>query len=62
MIEKLRKKLMALFLISTMLIFSAAMLVITGSTILRVQDSEIQLANNIADSVLDQIRDGTQIS
>lgn len=61
MIEKLRKKLMALFLISTMLIFSAAMLVITGSTVLRVQDSEIQLANNIADSVLDQIRDGTQI-
>lgn len=61
MIENLRKKLMALFLISTMLIFSAAMLVITGSTVLRVQDSEIQLANNIADSVLDQIRDDTQI-
>lgn len=61
MIEKLRKKLMALFLISTMLIFSAAMLVMTGSTVLQVQDSEIQLANNIADSVLDQIRDDTQI-
>lgn len=61
MIEKLRKKLMTLFLISTMLIFSAAMAVITGSTVLRVQDSEIQLVNNIADSVLNQIRDGTQI-
>ena len=54
MIEKLRKKLMVLFLTSTMLIFTAAMLVMAGNTVSQIRSAEIQYGNNLADSILEQ--------
>ena len=41
MIEKLRKKLMVLFLTSTMLIFTAAMLVMAGNAVSQIRSAEI---------------------
>ena len=54
MIEKLRKKLMVLFLTSTMLIFTAAMLVVAGNAVSQIRSAEIQYGNNLADSILEQ--------
>ena len=53
MIEKLRKKLMVLFLTCTMLIFTAAMLVMAGNAVSQIRSAEIQYGNNLADSTLD---------
>ena len=55
MIDKLRKKLMVMFLTSTVLIFTLAMLVMMGNSVIGAQTSEVQYVNNLADSVLDQI-------
>ena len=54
MIEKLRKKLMVLFLTSTMLIFTAAMLVMAGNAVSQIRSAEIQYGNNLADSIFEQ--------
>lgn len=61
MIDKLRKKLMVMFLTSTVLIFTLAMLVMMGNSVISAQTSEIQYVNNLADSVLDQINSGKDI-
>lgn len=59
MIEKLRKKLMALFLTCTMLIFTAAMLVMAGNAVSQIRSAEIQYGNNLADSILEQFSSRT---
>lgn len=58
MIEKLRRKLMVLFLTCTMLIFSAAMLVMVGNTVSQIRSAEIQYGNNMTDSILEQVGSG----
>ena len=59
MIEKLRKKLMVLFLTCTMLIFTAAMLVMAGNAVPQIRSAEIQYGNNLADSVFEQFSSRT---
>ena len=59
MIEKLRKKLMVLFLTCTMLIFTAAMLVMAGNAVSQIRSAEIQYGNNLADSILEQFSSRT---
>ena len=59
MIEKLRKKLMVLFLTSTMLIFTAAMSVMAGNAVSQIRSAEIQYGNNLADSIFEQVVNGT---
>ena len=59
MIEKLRKKLMVLFLTCTMLIFTAAMLVMAGNAVSQIHSAEIQYGNNLADSILEQFSSRT---
>lgn len=53
MIKKLRRKLMLLFLSFTILIFTAAMLLMIGNTCNKVQSQEIEYGNNMADSILE---------
>ena len=59
MIEKLRKKLMVLFFTCTMLIFTAAMLVMAGNAVSQIRSAEIQYGNNLADSILEQFSSRT---
>lgn len=59
MIEKLRKKLMVLFLTCTMLVFTAAMLVMAGNAVSQIRSAEIQYGNNLADSILEQFSSRT---
>ena len=56
MIKKLRKKLMFLFLSTTMIAFTVAMLLMANNTISKVQELEIDYANNIADSIMEQVK------
>ncbi len=51
MIKKLRIKLMFMFLSFTMLIFTAAMLLMIGNTFNKVQSQEIDYGNNMADII-----------
>ncbi len=53
MIKKLRRKLMFLFLSFTILIFTAAMLLMIRNTINKVQSQEIDYGNNMADIILE---------
>ena len=53
MIKKLRRKLMGMFLSITILIFTAAMLLMIGSTVNKVQSQEVDYGNNMADIILD---------
>ena len=52
MINKLRKKLMVLFLTFTMIIFSLAMFLMISNAIVEVRDSEMDYTNNIADGII----------
>ena len=61
MINKLRKKLMLLFLTFTMTIFSIAMTLMMGNAIVEVRDSEMDYANNIADGIIKEAWSGTRI-
>ncbi len=56
MIKKLRIKLMLMFLSFTILIFTAAMLLMIGNTFNKVQSHEIDYGNNMADSILELIQ------
>lgn len=56
MIKKLCKELTIMFLSFTMLIFTAAMLFMLSNTVVKVHDSEIEFANNLADSIIDQVQ------
>ncbi len=61
MIKKLRRKLMAMFLSFTMLIFTAAMLLMTGSTFNQVRNHEIAYVNNMTDMILELARQAKDI-
>ena len=61
MINKLRKKLMVLFLTFTMIIFSLAMFLMMSNAIVEVRDSEMDYTNNIADGIIKEAWSGTQI-
>lgn len=56
MIRKLRKKLMILFLSFTMISFTVVMFLMISSTVIEIRDSEIDYANNITDSIIEQIQ------
>ena len=58
MIERLQKKLTVLLLTCTMLVFTAAMLVMAGHAVTQIRSSEIRYGNNLTDSTLAQIRRG----
>lgn len=61
MIKKLRKKLMILFLSFTMLTFTVAMFLMISNTVMEVQSSEIDYANNVTDSLIEQVKNGQYI-
>ena len=56
MIERLQKKLTVLLLTCTMLVFTAAMLVMAGHAVTQIRSSEIRYGNNLTDSTLPQAR------
>ena len=61
MIEKLRKKLMVMFVTFTMLAFTIVVLLMVGNTVVRVQESEMVYARNMSDSVIEQIKSAGKI-
>lgn len=61
MINKLRKKLMVMFLSFTMLSFTAIMLLMANNTIVEIRDTEINYTANIADSIAEQIQNVSDI-
>nr|WP_319489260.1 HAMP domain-containing sensor histidine kinase [uncultured Caproiciproducens sp.] len=61
MIKKLRKKLTIMFLFFTMLIFTAVLLIMLSNTAVKEQDLEIQYINNMADSIIDEVRNGKKL-
>ncbi len=61
MIKKLRKKLMLMFLSFTMAIFTLAMILMMGNTVVEVHNSESSYINNITDSILKEIWSGTSV-
>ncbi len=61
MIKKLRIKLMFLFLSFTILIFTAAMLLMIGNTFNKVQSHEIDYGNNIADIIQESAQQAKDI-
>lgn len=62
MINKLRKKLMAMFLSFTMLIFTISMLIMMSNMVVSVQSSEIEYVNNMADSIIQQVQNGEKVA
>lgn len=62
MIKKLRRKLMGMFLSITILIFTAAMLLMIGSTVNKVQSQEVDYGNNMADIILDLAQQAEDIA
>ncbi len=62
MIKKLRKKLMIMFVTFTMLAFTIMELLMVGNTVTRVQESEMIFAENMCDSIIEQIKDGVVIN
>ena len=61
MINKLRKKLMTMFLSFTMLIFTVAMFIMMSTTVISVQGSEMEYVNNMADSIIQQVQSGEKV-
>ncbi len=57
MIKKLRKRLIILFLCTTMLTFTIAMAFIASNTIDKIQQLEMDYANNMTDSIIQQVRE-----
>lgn len=62
MISKLRRKLIWLFLIFTMLAYTALLLLLIGNTVLREQDSALDYTKNIADSIIGQFQQGIALT
>lgn len=62
MIKKLRKRLIIMFVIFTMLAFTVVVLLMVGNTVARVQESEITFAGNMCDSIIEQIKNGVGIN
>ncbi len=61
MIEKLRKKLMLLFLCFTMLIFTAVFLILLSNAVSKARGFELEYVNNMADGIVDQVQSGEKI-
>lgn len=61
MIEKLRKKLMLLFLSATMLIFTVVLLILLSNVVAKARDFEIEYVNNMADSIVGQVQSGGEM-
>lgn len=62
MIKKLRKRLIIMFVIFTMLAFTVVVLLMVGNTVARVQESEMTFAGNMCDSIIEQIKNGVGIN
>lgn len=62
MISKLRRKLIWLFLIFTMLAYTVLLLLLIGNTVLREQDSALDYTKNIADSIIGQFQQGIALT
>ncbi|WP_058303841.1 sensor histidine kinase [Gorillibacterium timonense] len=62
MINKLRKKLMTLFLTLTMLIFTVAMFIMMSNTVASIQGSEVEYVNNMTDRIIEQVQHGEKIA
>lgn len=62
MITKLRRRMIWLFLIFTMLAYTILLLLLMGNEVLKEQDSELDYIRNIADSIVGQLQQGIPLT